>query len=378
MLNLLPRVILPHEIVIKKGSIIRLKYLEGRRAIIICSANLFPTTENYQKVLSYLLAAKFEVNVVKLFSGDPTFASVNKLIIEMNAFKPDTIIAIGGGSIMDTTKMARLLFDNNENTFSGNSQNLLNMNKSRKTQLILVPTTCGSGSEASSVAVLKENDLSRKIPFVAPSLIPDIVILDPTLLNTLPLHLTVSTAIDALTHAFESFSSKLSNAFSESYSRSAAYDISKNLEDLFNPTKQILCRERLQVAAFNAGIAQNISSVGASHAIAHSLGSFLNIPHGIANGILLTSILKFNASFTPKVAEILNLIGFNGISDFEIWLTRILTMANLPRKWGNYLSENNRISLNEIALVALEDICMKTNPQKLSLEEITYILQETK
>lgn len=377
MLNLLPRVILPHEIVIKKGSIIRLKYLVGKRAMIICGANFSPTTENYQKVLSYLIAAKFEVKDVKMFSGDPTFASVNQLIFEMNAFNPDTIIAIGGGSIMDTAKIARLLFDNDEDSLSAGTKNLFDMNKSGRTQLILIPTTCGSGSEASSAAVIKESNNSKKIPFFAHSLIPDIVILDPALLNTLPPQLTVSTAIDALTHALESFSSKLSNVMSESYSRSAAFDIRKNLEDIFNPAKQILCRERLQVAAFNAGIAQNISSVGASHAIAHSLGAFLNIPHGIANGILLPSILKINSSFTPKVLEIMNLIGFNEISDFEIWLTRILTMANLPRKWGSYLSGNNTISLNEIAIAASKDICMKTNPQKFSIEEITYILKET-
>ncbi len=377
MLNLLPRVILPHEIVIKKGSIIRLKYLEGKRAIIICSSNLFPQTENYQKVLAYLSAAKFEVNIIKMPSGDPTYDSVNKLISEMNAFRPDTVIAIGGGSIMDISKMARLHFDNNTNTFSGSSQNLLNMNKSRETQLILIPTTCGSGSEASSVAVLREKEISKKIPFIHNSFIPDIVILDPTLLNTLPLHLTVSTAVDALTHALESFSSKLSNVFSESYSRSAAHDIRMNLEDVFNPEKQILCRERLQVAAFNAGIAQNISSVGASHAFAHSLGAFLNIPHGVANGIFLTSVLKFNALFTPKVAEILKEIGFNEISDFENWLGRILTMANLPRKWGIYMSESNTFSLEDIAKVAYEDLCMKTNPKKLSIEEIISILQET-
>jgi alcohol dehydrogenase class IV len=377
MLNLLPRIIFPSEVVVKKGSIIRLKYLDGKRGLLICGANSFAASENYQKVVTYLSSAKFEVNILKMLPGDPTFASVNNLLAEMKAFNPDTIVAIGGGAVMDVVKMAKVLFENDEETISCDLQSFSYKNTLRKTQLVLIPTTCGSGSEASSVVVLKETDLSKKIPYVSHSFIPDIVILDPVLLITLPAYLTASTAIDALTHALESFTSKLSNSFSESHAKSAAYDIRMNLEGALNSSNQILYKEKLQIAAFNAGIAQNITSVGASHAIAHSLGAYLNIPHGIANGILLSAILNLNSLVSPKVLEILKFIGFNELSEFDEWLTTIQITSCIPRKWGSYLSGESPISIEEIALTASEDVCMKTNPRKLSLEEINNVLQET-
>lgn len=202
--------------------------------------------------------------------------------------------------------------------------------------------------------------------------------MDPSLLSSLPTSLTASTAIDALTHSVESYTSKLSNSFSESYARSAAYDIRMNLAGALNSENQIQFKEKLQIAAFNAGIAQNSTSVGASHAIAHALGAYLNIPHGIANGIMLNAILKLNAVVSSKVSEIVRFIGFNELSEFDKWLSNIQTIANIPQKWGMYLNKENSISIEEIASTASEDVCIKTNPRKLSLEEIINVLQETK
>lgn len=378
MLNLLPRIISPNEIVLKKGSIIRLKYLEGKRAILILGAQSFEASENYQKVISYLTSAKLEINIFKVSQGDPTFDSVNKLVTKLNEYNPDVLIAIGGGSVLDAAKMARVLFENDDETISGTMQNISYKNSYRKTQLILIPTTCGSGAEISSVVVLKEKELSKKITLVSHSFIPEIVILDPSLLSSLPTSLTASTAIDALTHSVESYTSKLSNSFSESYARSAAYDIRMNLAGALNSENQIQFKEKLQIAAFNAGIAQNSTSVGASHAIAHALGAYLNIPHGIANGIMLNAILKLNAVVSSKVSEIVRFIGFNELSEFDKWLSNIQTIANIPQKWGMYLNKENSISIEEIASTASEDVCIKTNPRKLSLEEIINVLQETK
>lgn len=163
MLNLLPRIISPNEIVLKKGSIIRLKYLEGKRAILILGAQSFEASENYQKVISYLTSAKLEINIFKVSQGDPTFDSVNKLVTKLNEYNPDVLIAIGGGSVLDAAKMARVLFENDDETISGTMQNISYKNSYRKTQLILIPTTCGSGAEISSVVVLKEKSYQKKL-----------------------------------------------------------------------------------------------------------------------------------------------------------------------------------------------------------------------
>ncbi len=378
MLNLLSRIISPNEIVLKKGSLIRLKYLEGKKTIIVLGQSSFEATENFQKVKTFLSASKLEVDIIKLPSGDPTFDSVNKLLNHFHVYNPDIILGIGGGSVLDTVKIARLLFENNENIIQNISQNFSFKNSIRKTQLILIPTTCGSGSEVSSVVVLKENESSKKITFVSHSFIPDIVILDPSVLISLPINLIASTAIDALTHALESYSSKLSIPFSESFAKIAAFEIKNNLENAITNTDQILVKEKLQIAALNAGIAQNISSVGASHAIAHALGALLNIPHGVANGIVLSKVIQLNVSASPKVMEILNFIGFNSVFEFEVWLTNIQLKSDIPNKWGLYLKDQNKNIINELAMLVSEDVCIKTNPKRFSMEEIQNILLETK
>ena len=378
MLNLLSRIISPHEIVLKKGSLIRLKYLEGKKAVIVLGQSSFEATDNFQKVKTFLSSSKLDVDIIKLPSGDPTFDSVNGLLVHFHNYNPDIIIGIGGGSVLDSVKIARLLFENDENIIQNNSQNFSFKNSIRKTQLILIPTTCGSGSEVSSVVVIKENKTPKKITYVSHSFIPDIVILDPSVLISLPVNLIASTAIDALTHALESYSSKISIPFSESYAKIAASEIKNNLESTITNKDQILYKEKLQIAALNAGIAQNISSVGASHAIAHALGALLNIPHGIANGIVLSKIIQHNDSASPKVMEILNFIGFNSVPEFGSWLANIQSKANIPNKWGIYLNNQNQNIVNDLAILASEDVCIKTNPKRLSMEEIQNILLETK
>ena len=189
MLNLLSRIIFPNEIVLKKGSLIRLKYLKGKKAVIVLGNSSFEATENFQKVKTFLSALNLEIDIIKLPTGDPTFDCVNKLLNYLHVYNPDIIIGIGGGSVLDTVKIVRLLFENDEKIIQNNSQNFSFKNSIRRTQLILIPTTCGSGSEVSSVVVLKENETSKKITFVSHSFIPEIVILDPSVLISLPVNL---------------------------------------------------------------------------------------------------------------------------------------------------------------------------------------------
>jgi len=296
----------------------------------------------------------------------------------MLEFNPDIILGIGGGCILDNTKIARVLYENNEEELSASLKNISVRNLDPKSKLVLIPTTCGTGSEASTVAVVKDVNKPNKIPLVSDAFVPDVVILDPTLLLTLSPYTTAYTAIDALTHAIESYCSRLTNIFSESCAKIAAQEIVRNLERSIEKQDNLIFKEKLQIAAFNAGVAQNATSVGAVHAIAHALGAHLGVPHGIANSLVLSSVLNFNAKFSTKVEEFIKIIGFSDMSQFSEWLLKIRKLADLPSGWNFYCAPGKLFDLEKIAQTALEDICMKTNSKNLTLEDVVTILKDTK
>jgi len=322
--------------------------------------------------------AKIESKIVADVSGDPTRDSVKKLARVMLEFNPDIILGVGGGCILDNTKIARVLYENNEEELSASLKNISVSYFDRKSKLILIPTTCGTGSEASTVAVVKDVNKPNKMPLVSDAFVPDVVILDPALLLTLSPSTTAYTAIDALTHAIESYCSRLTNIFSESCAKIAAQEIVMNLERSIEKQVNLIFKEKLQIAAFNAGVAQNATSVGAVHAIAHALGAHLGVPHGIANSLVLGSVLNYNAKFSTKVEEFIKIIGFSDMSQFSEWLLKIRTLADLPSGWNFYCAPGKPVDLERIAQTALEDICMKTNPKNLTLEDVVNILRDTK
>ena len=377
MLNLIPRVHFPNEVAIKRGSLLRLKYFDSKRAYVIISKSI-ESSNPYDKIISYLKDAKIESKIVSDVSGDPTLDSVKKLARAMLEFNPDIILGIGGGCILDNTKIARVLYENNEEELSASLKNISVRNLDPKSKLVLIPTTCGTGSEASTVAVVKDVNKPNKIPLVSDAFVPDVVILDPILLLPLPPSITAYTAIDALTHAIESYCSRLTNIFSESCAKIAAQEIVINLERSIEKQDNLIFKEKLQIAAFNAGVAQNATSVGAVHAIAHAFGAHLGVPHGIANSLVLGSVLNYNSKFSTKVEEFIKIIGFSDMSQFSEWLLKIRKLADLPSGWNFYCAPGKLFDLEKIAQTALEDICMKTNSKNLTLEDVVTILKDTK
>jgi len=258
------------------------------------------------------VAAKLEAagvaNVV--YDGvepNPTFDQIDAGRALLQSDTCGAVVAIGGGSPMDAAKVIAACGTN-----SKDPRKLAGMMKIRKRPLPIfaLPTTAGTGSEVTIVAVVSDTETHEKKQFIDPKLVPLMTALDPALMAGMPPHVTAATGVDALTHAVESFLSKTSNDQTETYIRMAIPLIFENLPRAFSNGDDLEARGAMAMASYYAGIAFTRTSVGYVHAIAHTFGARYNTPHGLANAITLPHILKFSApAANERLAALAAMIG---------------------------------------------------------------------
>ena len=358
--------------VIKKGSLIRLKFLDGKKAFIICGGQSFEKYGYLEKLEKHLAASKIEIVTVKRIIKDPTEDSINTIMTQLKDLNADWIIGVGGGAVMDTAKLIYALYENQNMPLSDFEKPHSVPELRKKAKLCLIPTTAGSGSEVSNSAVVTINN--KKTPIISNHFIPDIAILDPNLTISLPSKITAYTSIDAFTHGIESYCSNLNNALTNSYSVAGAKLIIDNLDEVVASPDNVLAREKLLYGSMLTGLAQSMTSVGGVHALSHTVASKIELPHGNLNAIFLIPMLKFNMQESPRIVEFLQQLGFSGIEKLEEWISRIFVNTGMIDKWGSYAKE---INIDVISKATLEDICARTNPRKLTAEGVKSILKMT-
>lgn len=232
---------------------------------------------------------------VKLFDkvpAEPAYAQVQEMIDSFRSFKAELIVAVGGGSVMDTAKLASVLAFN-EYTVKDLLDNPQYGQKTVKT--VMIPTTAGTGAEATPNAIVAVPEKALKVGIVNDEMIADYVILDPEMIRRLPAKIAASTGADALCHAIECFTSKKANPFSDLFALQALDKILKNLYNAWSNPEAMDAREAMLTASFYAGVAITASGTTAVHALSYPLGGKYHIAHGVANAILLLPVLRFNA-----------------------------------------------------------------------------------
>ena len=233
---------------------------------------------------------KFKTKFTKI-PPDSSTTTINQIARLYKNNGCDAIVALGGGSVIDTAKGVRLLLSQecaNILDLSGNEC----VKKGKYVPFIVIPTTCGTGSECTAVAVIRDAKTKTKLEFITSELLPDVALLDARLIYSLPPKLMATTALDALTHAIEAYSSLQKNPISDAYATLAVKLISQNLIDALN--RDNIAKNKLLLASNVAGAAFSNAMVGLVHAIGHALGAVMGIPHGNAMAILLPACLKFN------------------------------------------------------------------------------------
>ncbi len=259
------------------------------------------------KVTDYLEANNIDYHIYDGITPDPTFKVVEEGLRQSKDAQCDAVLAIGGGSVIDAAKMIAMSQGNN-----CKPQKLVGILKARESCLPLycIPTTAGTGSEATIGAVVSDDETHQKAIAIDPKMVPLAAAIDPTIMQGMPPHITADTGIDVLTHALEAWMSVNAGAETDYYAASATKGVMEYLPAAFNNGKDLKAREEMGIAAHYGGIAFNKAGLGYVHAIAHQLGAYYSIPHGRANAIVLPYVMDLNRNASEKrLAKLARKIG---------------------------------------------------------------------
>jgi acetaldehyde dehydrogenase/alcohol dehydrogenase len=292
-------------IYINPGSIEHLRNLKTKSVVVVSSPSA--SRRGHISAIIDRLPEDCNVDVFSEVGIEPDFATIQRAVTMMLRTQPDTIIAIGGGSVLDAAKIMRIFYERPELNIEELSVNFLDFRHrlavfptDLKTHLVAIPTTSGTGSEVTPFAVLKDSKSQRKISLVDESLLPDTAIIDANLTKSLPREITIDTAFDALTHATEALVSSLASDYTDGLALESMRLIFEALPQVLNEPNNILWRHKLHNASCLAGMAIGNASVGVNHSLAHALGALFDIPHGRANSVFLLSTIDYNSRIPKK------------------------------------------------------------------------------
>ncbi|MBD2554786.1 bifunctional acetaldehyde-CoA/alcohol dehydrogenase [Limnothrix sp. FACHB-708] len=400
---------IPPKIYFKYGSLpVALRELAGRdRAFIITDKPLYNLgiTAGLESVLDDI---GLKYDTFYDVEPDPCLGTVNRILEQMRSFNPDTIIAIGGGSPMDAAKIAWLLYEHPEIEFEGLSMRFMDIRKrvyelpplGQKAILVAIPTTSGTGSEVTPFAVVTDERTGIKYPLADYALTPTMAICDPQLVLDMPKSLTAFGGVDALTHALESYVSVLASEFTNGEALEAIRLIFKYLPSAYeHGAADPKAREKMHYAATMAGMAFANGFLGICHSIAHQIGGTFHIPHGLANALLISHVIRYNATDAPfkqaafpqykypnakwryaRIADYLNLGGTTEDEKIDRLIGAIEALkqqVGIPRsiREATSISEAEFLAkLDDVADRAFDDQCTVSNPRYPMISELKTLL----
>lgn len=293
----------------------------------------------------------------------------------------DIIVSVGGGSPMDCAKGIGIVSSNN-------NINILNFEGVDKIQapvppLIFIPTTAGTSADVSQFCIISDRNEHVKLAIVSKAIVPDVALIDPVTTTTMDSYLTACTGIDALVHAIEAFVSVGNGSLTDMYALEGIKLVWHNLPELLKDIQNIELREKMMLGSMKAGLAFSNASLGAVHAMAHSLGGFLDLPHGECNAMLLDHVINFNFDSVPERYKIIaETIGLNtrGLNNTELKNRILKTILNFKLNAGikNQLRQKGVTSseVSELSKKAIKDACMLTNPRKATKRDLEVVFEE--
>ena len=406
---------LPKSIYFRRGSLpIALDEVitDGhKRALIVTDRFLF--NNGYaDQITSVLKAAGVETEVFFEVEADPTLSIVRKGAELANSFKPDVIIALGGGSPMDAAKIMWVMYEHPETHFEELALRFMDIRKriykfpkmGVKAKMIAVTTTSGTGSEVTPFAVVTDDATGQKYPLADYALTPDMAIVDANLVMDMPKSLCAFGGLDAVTHAMEAYVSVLASEFSDGQALQALKLLKEYLPASYHEgSKNPVARERVHSAATIAGIAFANAFLGVCHSMAHKLGSQFHIPHGLANALLICNVIRYNANDNPtkqtafsqydrpqarrRYAEIADHLGLSAPGDrtaakiekLLAWLETLKAELGIPKsiREAGVQEADFLANVDKLSEDAFDDQCTGANPRYPLISELKQILLDT-
>ncbi len=398
---------IPPKIYFEAGSVKYLSDMKGiSKAFIVTDKSMVDL--GYVDKIIYQLEKRDNPVHYEIFSDvepDPSFDTINRGVQAMGSFEPDVIIALGGGSAIDAAKGMWLFYEHPDVDKEGLKLKFLDIRKRTykypklglKASFVAIPTTSGTGSEVTNFAVITDKQNNVKYPFADYELTPDVAIIDPNFVMTLPKVLTADTGMDVLTHAVEAYVSNMASDFTDGLAEKAGELIREYLITAYEHGDNKLAREKVHNASTIAGMAFTNAFLGINHSLAHKLGAEFHISHGRCNAILLPYVIRYNSmeptkfvSFPKyehfiadqKYANFARKIGldFNtteeGIDALINMVNEMLEKLDMPKSFKEYgIDEAIYMSkIDDLANKAFEDQCTTANPRLPLVSELKKIL----
>ena len=354
------------------------------RKILIITDPFVVQSRMIDLITAPLIEAKIDYDIFKDVVPDPPIEKISEGVRKLLEYRPEAIVAVGGGSAIDSSKSIR--------------EFALKVDNYGEVGLIAIPTTSGTGSEVTSFAVVSDREAERKYPLVSESLTPEETILDAELVKSVPPAITADTGMDVLTHAIEACVSTNRNDFSTALAEKSIEICGVFLLRAYLDGNDTHARQKMHVASCLAGLAFNSASLGLNHGMAHQLGAMFHIPHGRANAMLLPHIIEFNSDinkhsksrkeYLPAVkrystiAQILGLSSYNKIMTVRSlvnWVQFMLKEMDIPlsiSQMGTITEEEYMSKLDVMAEAALADGFTATNPREATKADVIQIYKD--
>lgn len=355
-----------------KNSLKRLEKIKNQNVWIICD-NFLVKSGSVKTILSFIDGSN-NVCIFDEVVPEPPLNVIGKGVALIKKINPNIVIAYGGGSAIDTAKGI---------IYFARQQKFID-----KVNFIAIPTTSGTGSEVTSATVITDTEEKVKHAIFNDELLPDEAILDANLTVTVPQNITANTGIDVLTHAIEAYVSKNANVYSDALAEKAVELVNESLLKCYNNGDDLEAREKMHEASNLAGIAFNIAGLGINHSLAHQIGGQFHIPHGLANGLLLTTIIDYNGQTYETLKKYAKLVHKSGMienkenDEFSLkvlksYLISLMKLMNMPMSLRECKVDKNEFDKLESLMAenALKDNCTCANPREVNKDILCSLLQ---
>lgn len=402
--NTMQWVKLPPKVYFERNSLRYLETMVGiNRVFLVCDPGMVKLGYS-DRVLNVLnkRGNQIEIDIFSDVEPNPSTDTVYNGVDRMKRFKPDTIIALGGGSAMDAAKFMWLLYEHPETSFFGSKQKYLDIRKRTyrvpvpsKATYIGIPTTSGTGSEVTPYAVITDSKSHVKYPITDYAMQPDIAIVDSQFVETLPKRSIAWTGLDAISHATEAYVSVMASDYTRGWALQALKLAFNNLKASYNG--DLKARHKMHDAATMAGMSFASAYLGVNHSIAHKIGGEFNLPHGLAIAITYPQVVRYNATVPTKIAmwprythftalhdyaNIARYLGLKGNTDEELKESLVKAFIKLAHSVDVVLSlkenhvdkEHFNKKVDELAELAYEDQCTPANPKEPLISELKEVM----
>lgn len=357
------------------GSIENLKNLEGKKAVIVTGGSSMRRTGVLDKAAAFLNEANITTAIFDGVEADPSIETVMKGADFISQEQPDLIIGLGGCSAIDAAKTMWVFYEYPDTAFEDIIPPMSIKPLRNKAEFVAIPSTSGTGTEVTCVAVITDRDKGVKYPLVSYEFCPDIAIVDGEICKSMPAHVTANTGLDALAHDCEAYVSTLATPYTDSMAFESVKSIFKYLPVAYTDGSNEEARQAMHDASCLAGMSFTNALLGIIHSMAHQIGGMFGVPHGRANAILMPNVIRYNSTCTDKYNKLAEALALSTAEEFAVEVERLRKQVGVEDSFKEYGIDEVfwDEKLDTITENAINDACTGSNPRTPTFDDIKAI-----